>query len=139
MLSAAVHSPPRWKSYLLCVLLGVSLCILLIGSVAAVRLCADARRRRSERALQAVRALLTDGGKGAADRAAADGDDPAGQPMLGGSTADSSRATTATHSRNTSTGSSNFVPTSAAAETLQLILDDPERGAARAGLIEEVA
>ena len=102
--------------------------------MAAVRLCADARRRRSERALDAVRAILKDGGH----QAPANGADPAGQPMLGGSEG-SSRATTATHSRNTSEGSSQFVASSAAAETLQLILDPEQPDRRRAGLVQEVA
>lgn len=132
VISEAVHSPPQYKNYILCTFIGLFLSTFVIGSVALVRCCLNKRRTRNDAVLKnTVKNILA---SGAADTA---GQDPSQeQPMLDGSSSDSSRATTANHSRNTSTGSNNFVPASKTSERLQLLLNDP--GQTKAKLVEEV-
>ena len=136
-ISEAVHAPPQYKNYILCTFLGLFLSTSVIGVVALVRCCLNKRRTRSDAVLKnTVKNILASGG-------AAGGGDQSGagqeQPMLGGgSSTESSRVTTANHSRNTSTGSSNFVSTSKDAERLQLLLDDPSSSRLPSKLVEEV-
>lgn len=119
----AVDAPPLYKNYLLCILVGIIFALIVIGSVALIRVCADHRsRHRREETIREVASKLLDmphmgnpnqHGHGYQDwnqlsRTA----EEALQPMLdssgfasGATTAEGSRVTTATHSRNASDGS----------------------------------
>ena len=142
----AVDAPPQYKNYLLCILVGIVFALIVIGSVAQIRVCADHRsRHRREEAIREVASKLLDmphmgqggqhgqqGGAGPTHLSAYA--EEALQPMLGSSgfasgatTEEGSRATTATHSRNASDGSgivnggSSTVPRVAAEEREWLI------------------
>jgi scavenger receptor class B protein 1 len=143
VIGEAVHGPPQYKNYLLSTLLGLGLSTFVIGVVAAVRHCLDRRLgpNRRDDALREVAKRLTDmqqinnhGGQHqhSGPRRLSAFVEEVCQPMLGSSgfasgatTDECSRATTATHSRNASDGSSIPVEPGAAddAERLRLILD----------------
>ena len=135
----AVDAPPQYKNYLLCILVGIVFALIVIGSVALIRVCADHRsRHRREEAIREVASKLLDmphmngvavvvGGAG--QNGPNNGGGPTAhleealQPMLDSSgfaseatTAEGSRATTATHSRNASEGS-GIVNSSSSAST----------------------
>ena len=145
----AVDAPPLYKNYLLCILVGIIFALIVIGSVALIRVCADHRsRHRREETIREVASKLLDmphmGQQGGQHGQQGGGVGPthlsayaeeALQPMLGSSgfasgatTEEGSRATTATHSRNASDGSgivngggSSTVPRVAAEEREWLI------------------
>ena len=145
----AVDAPPLYKNYLLCILVGIIFALIVIGSVALIRVCADHRsRHRREETIREVASKLLDmphmhgggpnghpGQHGVPTHLSAYAEE-ALQPMLdssgfasGATTADGSRVTTATHSRNASDGSaivngSGTVPRVAAAAS---IAEDAER------------
>ncbi len=152
MIGEAVHGPPQYKNYVLCTLIGLMLSTFVIGAVAVVRLCLDRHSTsRRERALMEVAQKFADnmpqvGHAGANGhhhhhhQTAAAYSDETCEPMLGSSgfqsgvtTAESSRVTTATHSRNASDGSSIPVAVVASAddaERLRLIQDSKGSSAA---------
>ena len=135
----AVDAPPLYKNYLLCILVGIIFALIVIGSVALIRVCADHRsRHRREETIREVASKLLDmphmhGGGGGGNPSQGVPThlsayaEEALQPMLdssgfasGATTAEGSRVTTATHSRNASDGSgivngSGTVPRLAAA------------------------
>ena len=121
----AVDAPPLYKNYLLCILVGIIFALIVIGSVALIRVCADHRsRHRREETIREVASKLLDmphmhgggpnghpGQHGVPTHLSAYAEE-ALQPMLdssgfasGATTAEGSRVTTATHSRNASDGS----------------------------------
>ena len=136
------------RRFLLCILVGIIFALIVIGSVALIRVCADHRsRHRREETIREVASKLLDMphmGQGGQHGQQGGGVGPthlsayaeeALQPMLGSSgfasgatTEEGSRATTATHSRNASDGSgivngggSSTVPRVAAEEREWLI------------------
>ena len=138
-ISKAVVQPPLYKSYLLCVLVGLVTSTLVIAVVAVTRLCLNLRNERRQantNRLATVRETAkhllhaqTHGAFLHAHRHSFCRDDAhAHQPMLPPSSTTTSGATTAassaSHSRNTSAGSaSTFVGPSDQAEQLRLILE----------------
>jgi hypothetical protein len=141
IISTAVVDPPLYKNYVLCTLVGLFLATLLISSVVVVRLGINRHRRRTykQHALFNIRSMLK-------HPHAAMSHCPsysATKPMLSQSSTDSpcesgfisvesSRLSTACHSRTTSAASSaTFAEVEAeendAVEGLHLLLDDPQR------------
>jgi hypothetical protein len=139
VIGQAVLSPPLYKNYLLCVLLGLGSATLVIGMIALAQLCLNRHRRFKHRLLvnqqlaqdgkqdlfhiigdgrlAQVRHIISSAGNA---RIPANLRNPCGcfyaghgthsfcsahQPMLLTSSTDSSRLTSASHSRNSSTGS----------------------------------
>lgn len=126
VISGAVISPPMWKNYIFCLLLGLISSTTVIGLVALVRL---ALNKKSDRSSKRASLNLRDACKELLDQHNMDKmiQDPTTQPMLQSTDAstESSRLTTANHSRNTSTGSNQVVGNDNA-ERLRLILDEPK-------------
>jgi len=137
VISTAVVAPPLYKNYVLCTLFGLFAATLLISSIVLVRLCVNKQRKTKDNALSNIRSILkTPHGAMSHCHSCS-----ASQPMLPKSAADvrcesgfisteSSRLSTASHSRNTSTGSStSFQQINPAniEEGLRLLLDDPNR------------
>ena len=57
----AVDAPPLYKNYLLCILVGIIFALIVIGSVALIRVCADHRsRHRREETIREVASKLLD-------------------------------------------------------------------------------
>ena len=109
VISAAVISPPYYKNYIFFLFLGLATSTCVIGFVAAIRLCLNQLIRRNNMDVMRNTARnLINASNAAKDKNA---DLTACQPMLPPSAAgstDSSRLTSANHSRNTSTGSSTI-------------------------------
>ena len=122
VISGAVLQPPVYKNYVFCVLLGLFASTTIIGCVAVVRLCLNRRRGGEAPTTARLRAACANVVI-AAHHVEADGSD---KPMLASTLAstETSRATTASHSRNTSTDVNN--------ERLRLILESEDNRAAAA-------
>jgi hypothetical protein len=140
VIGTAVVDPPIYKNYVLCTLFGLFAATLLISSIVLVRLCINKHRKRSvkENALSNIRNILKHPHHATMSHCHSCS---ASQPMLPKSAGDvrcesgfisteSSRLSTASHSRNTSTGSSTsfqHVHPVNVEEGLRLLLDDPDR------------
>lgn len=118
VIGQAVIHPPIYKNYIFCIFLGMGVSTLIITIVAMVRLILNKRCRcNRESTLVQVRSILHEGGHlgggggGGGGQKEAE-DDGVSAPMLPDTSSDyttsteSSRVTTANHSRNSSTGSS---------------------------------
>ena len=130
-ISVAVKQPPIYKNYVLCTLIGLAVSAFVVGAVSAVSLCFDRRKRaRDERiANVAKNFIIRPAQMGLGGR---NGDLSQQVPMLlpsgtdsGLTTTESSRITSASHSRNASDGSNIPIVNAAAPVDKMLVNERP--------------
>ena len=114
VISTAVLAPPTYKNYVFCVFIGILISVTITSVVAMIRACLNKRKSSKDReTLQKVRTIIK---HHQPHLIVGDSDPTVQQPILNSSeatsgissTVQSSRASSANHSRNTSTGSSDI-------------------------------